>query len=152
MSAATAPSLEGKWISVSAGDGPYTVLQPGITIADQAQELALVPASMAHVTAGGVGAIRITGTVPQRQGVPAATGHVDVATDSHLPIVYATTLTLGGRTVTSTTTFDKWGTAPSVAAPSGAVAWSTLGAAEPPGGYGNGGANPGASPTPQGSI
>lgn len=151
--AAKAPGLNAKWITVSVGDGPYNVVQPGITVADQAQEMALVPASTANVTTpSGASAIRITGSVPAQQGAPAGTGHVDVATASHLPIDYESSFTVGGVTVTSTTTFSGWGTVPSVSAPSGAIAWSTLGASEPPGGYGSGGAAQGSSPTPQGSL
>lgn len=152
VSAAKAPSLDGQWVSVSPGDGPYTVLQPGITTADQAQEMTLVPTSMTPFTAsGGVSAIRLTGTVPPQGGAPAATGHLDITAGSHEPITYVEALSAAGRTVTSTTSFTRWGTAPAVAAPSGAVAWSTLGASQPPGGYGSGGgANAAPTQTPQG--
>ena len=116
--------------------------------------MSLVPAAMSHITAsGGVSAIRITGTVPPQQGAPAAAAHLDITADTHLPIAYVATLTVAGRTLNSSTTFSSFGNAPTVTAPSGAVAWSTLGAAQPPGGYGSGGGgNPGATPTPQGSI
>ena len=148
--AAKAPSLQNKWVSVSRGDGPYSILQPGITVADQAQEVALVPASTARVaTTGGVAATRILGTVPPQQGAPAAAAHLDIAPASHLPIAYAATVTVDGVAATSTTTFSGWGTAPSVSAPSGAIAWSTVGASPPPGGYGGGGGNAAPSPTPQ---
>jgi hypothetical protein len=129
--AASAPAEQGKWISVSSGDGPYTVIEPGITIADQVQETVLVPTSTTQVTtAGGAVASRIFGTVPAQpqQRLPSGTGHLDVDASSHLPISYVST-------VTGTTTFSGWGAAP---APPGAVAWSTLGAFTPPGGYGSG--------------
>jgi hypothetical protein len=149
--AASAAGLEGKWVSVSDQDGPYGVVAPGITIADQTEETALVPTSTAPIrTAGGASATRILGTVPQ-QGAPAGTGHLDVAASSHLPISYVSTVSISGLTTTSTTTFSGWGTAAVVTAPAGAVAWSTLGAAAPPGGYGSGGFSltPSPSSTPQ---
>jgi hypothetical protein len=49
--------------------------------------------------------------------------------------------------VSSSTTFSNWGSAPNPSAPSGAVAWSTLNTAEPPGGYGSGGGGNG-TPAP----
>jgi len=150
VSGDNAPVLSGKWIAVSRGDGPYSVLQPGITVADQAGETMLVPASSSQVTAsGGVQAIRVQGTVPAQRGAPRGTGHLDIASATHLPIAYVSSVSANTITVSSTTTFSAWGTAPNVAVPSGAVAWSTLGATPPPGGYGSGGGGAGASSTPQ---
>jgi hypothetical protein len=141
--AATAAGLVGKWISVSSGDGPYGVVAPGITVTDQVGETGLVPASSRTLSAG---TQRISGTVPAQLG-GSGQAHLDIAASSHLPISYVSTLTGGGVTSSSTNTFSNWGNAPSVTAPSGAVAWSTLGASEPPGGYGTGGSA--GSPTPQ---
>ncbi len=136
--------LAGRWISISSGDGPYGIVAPGITVADQVQETLLVPTS-AQTTAGGD--VRILGTVAGSRGSSDGTGHLDVAAESHLPTAYVVSISGGGgTTTTSTTTFSKWGTAPTVAAPAGAVAWSTLRASAPPGGYGSGGV--GTSPTP----
>ncbi len=131
--AATAPTLQGKWISVQGGDGPYSVVAPGITVSDQMGETVLVPTSTQAISGART---RIVGTVAT-QGGATATGHLDVANGSHLPMSYATSDTSSGTT--STVTFSNWGKAPSPAAPAGAVAWSTLGASQPPGGYGNGG-------------
>jgi hypothetical protein len=147
--ATKAPALNGKWVSVSSGDGPYVVLQPGITTADQAKEMPLVASSTQQVTeADGTTATRIRGTVPAQANVPAGTGYLDVAPGSNLPITYVTTITAGTLTLSSTVTFSAWGTAPSPSAPSGAVAWPTLGASEPPGGYGGGGGGGGGNTTP----
>lgn len=144
---AASPGLQGKWISVSAGDGPYNVLAPGITIADQVQQLALMPTSATAVKGpDGTAATRILGTVPPQNGSPAGTGRLDVPAGTYLPISFASTVTGGGGTVTSTTTFSGWGTPASVAIPPGAVAWSTLGASPPSGGFGGGGGQPQPSP------
>jgi hypothetical protein len=150
MPAASAPSLQGKWVSVSNHDGPYGVLAIGIKVADQAQETTLDPTSTTPIgTPGSANATRIVGTVPPPQGVPGETGHLDVAAGSHLPISYVSTVSVSGVTSTITATFSGWGTAPAASAPAGAVAWSTLGASAPPGGYGSGGGSLTPSSTPQ---
>jgi len=140
---ATAAAVVGKWVSVESGDGPYHILQPGITTASQASELTLTPRSLSTVTAGGVSATRISGTTPASPTQPAGSASLIVASSSDLPISYASTI----ATLSFTTTFSGWGTAPSVSTPAGAVAWSTLKIAVPAGGYGSGGV-PGSAPTP----
>jgi hypothetical protein len=152
VAAANAPKLMGRWVSVVSGNGPYRVLQPGITAGDQAKEMPLFPTSTTRVTTtGGIPATRILGTIPPQPGTPAHTGHLDVISASGIPLSYVASFTVNGAIATTTTTFSQWGTAPSVSAPSGAVAWSTLVASPPPGGYGNGGASsasPSATPQP----
>jgi hypothetical protein len=147
VAAANAPKLAGKWVSVVAGNGPYSVLQPGITVGDQAQEMPLVPASVTHVTAaGGVPATRILGTIPAQPGASAQTVHLDITASSGVPLSYVTSFTLtNGTTSSMTTTYSQWGTAPVVTVPTSTVPWSSLTTSTPPGGYGNGGA---ATPTP----
>lgn len=148
--AARAPAVQGTWVSISSGNGPYSVVAPGITVADQATQLPLAPTSTNPLpTATGASASRILGTVPRQQGAPGGTAHLDIDTGSHLPISYVSTMTLGGVTRTSTITFSAWGTAAAPPAPPGAVAWSTLGASRPPGGYGGGGGGQSPSATPQ---
>jgi hypothetical protein len=146
VAAAGAPALAGKWVSVVTGNGPYQVLQPGITAAEQAQQMPLAPTSTTRITTSdGAAATRILGTIPTQPG----SAHLDIATGSGIPLSYVMRSTINGTTATTTTTFSQWGTAPSVSAPSGAVAWSTLVTSPPPGGYGNGGAaSPSPSPSP----
>jgi hypothetical protein len=153
VSAANAPKLAGKWVSVVSRDGPYSVLQPGITVGDQAQEMPLVPTSVARLTtAAGLPATRILGTIPAQPGAAAQTAHLDATTSSGIPLSYATSFRLGnGTTASTTTTYSQWGTAPSVSVPAAAVAWSTLATTTPPGGYGSGGtsaASPSATAQP----
>jgi hypothetical protein len=154
VATADAAKLAGKWVSVSNGDGPYSVLQPGITVADQAQEIPLTPASSSRITtAGGVAGYRIDGTIPASGGAPEETAHLDVIAASKIPVAYDSSFTDNGVAVTNTVTFSAWGTAPTVSAPTGAVAWSTLVTTEPAGGYGSGGTSSLApTPTPQGAI
>jgi hypothetical protein len=135
--AASASSLQGKWISVSNQDPPYSVVAPGITAADQVTQTPLLATSTTSISTGGM--TRILGTVPSQQGAPAGTGHLDVSAGSHLPIAYVSTLSASGVMATSTARFSSWGTAVATVAPTGAVAWSTLGASAPPGGFGSGG-------------
>jgi hypothetical protein len=142
--AAGAAGVQGKWVSVTSSDGPYIVpggggLEPGITVAEQAKEMVMVPTSTSQVTAAdGTKATRITGTITTPQG-DSGPGHLDVAAGSHLPISQVSTVSAGGITTTSTVAFSGWGRAVPVTAPSTSVAWSTLGASAPPGGYGGGG-------------
>ncbi len=146
VSAATAPGEVSKWVSVVAGNGPYTVLQPGITTDSQATQLPLAPQSSARITVGGgVAATRISGIVPSANGLPPGTGSLDIAPSSDLPITYASTVSGGGVVLSFTTKFSAWGTAPVVSAPTGAVAWSSLTTAQPTGGFGGGG---GSTPAP----
>lgn len=155
VAAANASKLAGTWVSVVSGNGPYTVLQPGITVADQAQEMPLVPTALTSVTTTGAPATRILGTVPAQAGTSAQAAHLDVVTASAIPLSYVASFTVNATTATTTTTFSQWGTAPAVSSPSGAVAWSTLVTSTPPGGYGSGGAtsaSPSASPTAQPAI
>jgi hypothetical protein len=150
VAAVNTPSVAGKWVAVSSADGPYSVIQPGITVADQATCIVLVPTSASRITTGdGRAASRILGTVPLQPPCTAtATGHLDVATGSHLPVSYVWTTTGGAAAVSYTTTFSGWGAAPVATAPAGSVAWSTLGATQPPGGYGRGVGGGGATPSP----
>jgi hypothetical protein len=152
--AATAPALVNKWVSVVTGNGPYSVLQPGITVADQQTEVPMVATGTSPATtAAGTAVTRITGTTPAQNGVPAGMVFFDVLPTSNIPVDYQSTLSANGVVQTTSVTFSQWGTAVALAAPSGAVAWSTLGASAPPGGYGSGGAtSSGPTPTPQGAI
>ena len=148
VSTATAPSVAGKWISVATGDGPYHGLQLGITAASQADQILLTPQSSARITSvGGVAATRISGIAlsPPPTSIPVGPGSLDIAPGTDLPIIYRSTDSSGAVVQTFTTTFSAWGTAPTVSAPTGAVAWSGLTTATPPGGYGSGG---GATSTP----
>jgi hypothetical protein len=76
----------------------------------------------------------------------------DVAPTSNIPVDYSSSFTVSGTSITSTTTFSQWGTAPTVTTPTGAVAWSSLTTAAPPGGYGSGGTSAAPTPTPSGAI
>jgi hypothetical protein len=154
VAAVNAAAVAGKWVAVSSADGPYSVIQPGITIADQATCIVLVPTSASRITTGGGRtATRILGTVPaQLPCTEAGTGHLDVATDSHLPIAYVETTPGGAGAVSYTTTFSGWGAAPVATAPAGSVAWSTLGASRPPNGYGSGSGSGGGGATPSPTL
>ncbi|MHB8718523.1 MAG: hypothetical protein ACYDAC_06490 [Candidatus Dormibacteria bacterium] len=151
VATAKAQSLAGTWVSVVRTDGPYAIIAPGITVADQAQELEFVPRSVEQATTSSGPVTRILGTVPGQNGAPAASVRLDVSPTTHLPITSASTLTVNGTTVHSTITFSAWGQAPAVSVPAGAVAWATVGGSPPPGGYGSGGAAASPSPNVQGA-
>lgn len=140
--AAKAPSIAGTWISVTSADGPFGILDPGITVSSQLLETMLNPTSI-QAREGGI--TRVVGTVPALAGAH-ATGYLDVASASKLPASYVVTVTGRTATTTSTTTFSGWGTPPAVTPAPSAQAWSTLGASIPPGGYGQGGASSSQTP------
>jgi hypothetical protein len=152
VSAAAAPNLQPKWISVLSEDGPYSVLQPGITSASQSTQMPLVATSSVKETVGGVSAIRISGTVPPANDIPAGTGSLVIAQNTDLPISYTSSVSDGGVTLDFNTTFSAWGTAPTVSAPTGAVAWSSLTTTVPPNGYGGGGVPAGTPSSTPGPI
>ncbi len=146
VSAAGATNLENKWITVQSGNGPYSVLQPGITSSQQSSQMPLAATSSTKITVGGVKAIRIVGVVPANQGLPAGTGSLLIGQSSDLPISYTSSISDSGVVLDFNTAFSAWGTAPTVSAPEGAVAWSSLTTTKPPGGFGGGGA-PSGTPT-----
>lgn len=153
VGASKASGLQNTWISVVSGDGPYATLEVGINTVDQANETALQPTSVSDVTeSDGTSALRLEGAVPPQNGAPAGTGHLDIATSNHQPLIYFTSLSQSGLTLTSNVTFSSWGTAAPVSAPPASTAWTSLGASAPPGGYGSGGGASGATPTPQPAI
>jgi hypothetical protein len=151
VSATAAPGLQDKWVSVISGNGPYTVLQPGITSSQQSSQLPLAATSSVKEEVGGVSAVRISGTVPPANDLPAGTGSLVIAQNSDLPISYTSSIADGGVALDFSTTFSAWGTPPTVSAPAGAVAWSSLTTTTPPNGYGGGGlpaGTPTATPAP----
>ncbi len=148
--ASAAPALVGKWVLVTVGDGPYQQLEAGITVASHLQGDELTPSSLASVATASGTAERISGSVEQNGTViQGASAHFDVATTSKLPQTYVESDPSLG--LSTTDSFSKWGSAPTVSAPSGAVAWSSLHTQAPPGGYGNGGAQ-GGTPSPSPST
>jgi hypothetical protein len=155
--AATAPSLQNKWVSVVSGDGgpegPYSVLQPGITSSSQSSQMPLTATSATKLTVAGVRAVRISGVVPPvpANNVPAGTGSLVISQSSDLPISYTSAVSEDGVVLDFNTTFSAWGTPPTVTAPAGPVAWSSLTTTAPPNGYGGGCASSGtptATPAP----
>ncbi len=146
---AKAAALVDKWISVVSGNGPYSTAEVGITTASIAStsgadsDIQLTPAASGPATTvSGTAVTRITGTIPGQ-----GTAFLDVLPTSNIPVDYQSIISGGGVTENTTMTFSQWGTAVPVTVPAGAVAWSTLGASPPPGGYGQG-TGPSSSPTP----
>jgi hypothetical protein len=144
VSAAAAPNLATKWVTVVSGNGPYSILQPGITSASQSSQMPLSATSSTKSEVGGVSAVRISGVVPANGDVPAGTGSLVIAQNSDLPISYTSSVSDGAVVLDFNTTFSAWGTPPTVTAPAGAVAWSGLTTTTPPDGYGGGCASAGA--------
>ncbi len=148
--AGSAAALDGKWIVVAVGDGPYSQLEVGITTTSQMQEDTFLPTATATVRgSGGAALTKVSGTVPAGQDAPeGGSAYFELPSGSHLPTIYFQDTNGEG---TLTTTFSAWGQAPSASPPSSSQAWSTLTTSEPPDGYGSGqpgSPSPAPSPTP----
>lgn len=154
VSATKASALVNKWISLVRGNGPYSVTEQGITTPDQRTEVPMEPtASGPATTASGQAVTRITGRIAPLNGAPGGTAFLDVLPGSDIPVDYRSILSGAGFVEDTSMTFSQWGTAVAIVAPKGAVAWSTLGATEPRGGYGRGGGgSSGPTPTPVGGA
>jgi len=137
VSAINSSKIENRWVALSRADGPYSDLEVGITVADQSIFVPMIPTSTASVRVDGMTATQISGTVTAADD-PASTARLTIASGSDTPLAYASTAATSGGGTTSTVTFSAWGTAVPVGTPSRAIAWSTIGASMPPGGYGSG--------------
>ena len=145
VTAAAAPGLAGKWISLQTADAPYNEEEGGLTVDSEVGIPGFKAGSTEPVTgAGGTTLTRIEGTVPAGDGFPAATVQVDISPATDLPVTIVVSY---GDSGVDTIAYSQWGTAPSVTVPSGAVAWSSLATSEPPDGYGSG-ETPTAGPSP----
>jgi hypothetical protein len=134
--ASTTPSIDNRWVSLTAGDGPYVELAAGMTVAEQGVFLPMTPTSSASTKVGGRIATRISGTATVDS--PESASLLDIDPRSHIPLVYSSTAATSSGLATSTVTFSAWGKPVSVTVPPAAIAWSTVGASPPPDGYGGG--------------
>lgn len=132
LSAATAQSVAGTWVSVARGDAPYTSLEQGITTSSALSEIAFTPKSV-HNVGGAV--LRLSGAPePMKGHTVSGTAKLDVAAGTHLPRSFDVQEVVDGQSGTTETTFRSWNQPVSVSAPSGATPYSSL----PPGGGGSG--------------
>jgi hypothetical protein len=137
VAATKTSNVDNRWVSLSSTDGPYAELAAGMTVAEQSIFVPLIPTSTSSVEFGGRRATQIAGTVTAADD-PASTARLDIDMSSHAPLEYASTTSTSGGAVSSTVTYSAWGHVVSVNPPSGAIAWSTIGASLPPDGYGGG--------------
>jgi hypothetical protein len=136
VSTSKTPAVENRWVSLVPGNGPYPELASGMTVAEQGVFLPMTPITADSVKVGGRTATQIVGTATVED--PESAARLDIDTSSHAPLAYSSTTATTGGPTTSTVTFSAWGTPVSVTVPSTAIAWSTVGASTPPGGYGGG--------------
>jgi hypothetical protein len=136
VSVTAAPGLAGRWVSLQPADGPYDEEESGLTVGSEVGVPGFVASSTQTVNgAGGAKLTEISGTVPATSDAPSATADVDVSPGTDLPTSMVVTYSDG---TVNTVTFSDWGTAPTVALPATAVAWSSLTTSAPPDGYGSG--------------
>jgi hypothetical protein len=136
VSTSRTSAVENRWVSLVPGNGPYPELASGMTVAEQGVFLPMTPISADSVKVGGRAATQIVGTATVDD--PGSAAVLDIDTSSHAPLAYSSTAATTSGPAISTVTFSAWGTQVSVAVPSTAIAWSTVGASTPPDGYGGG--------------
>jgi hypothetical protein len=129
-------NVDNRWVSLSSSDGPYAELAAGMTVADQGVFVPMAPTSSVSVKVGARTTTEIAGTVMPSDSESTATLSID--TRSYAPLEYASSTETSGGNITSTVAFSAWGKPVLVTPPSEALAWSTVGAVMPPGGYGGG--------------
>jgi hypothetical protein len=130
-------NVENRWVSLSHTDGPYSELEAGMTVADQAVFVPMTPLSTAPVRVDGKSATQISGTSTASND-PASAALLDIDAGSHAPLAFSSTTVTTTGSALSTVTYSAWGQAVSVNVPDAAIAWSSLGASTPPDGYGGG--------------
>lgn len=132
--AAAADTFAGKWIAMRPGDPGYGDVSGAVTLASDFGQFSLnAPLTKRPVTLpDGQRAIAIVGTEAGPTGATVPATLYVTATGVTLPIE----LRAGNQQISQTVIWADWGRPVSLAAPSGAVAFSTLGLA--PGGAGIG--------------
>ena len=127
VTAASAGSVAGRWVAVTAGDAPYSTLEPGITVASALSQIAFTARRVSSATLDGHAVKRIDGSVPSTPGTNAsatAALYVDQATG--LPLRFEEQVTSGTTHQGFTITFSHWREHVAETAPSGAVPYSSL--------------------------
>jgi hypothetical protein len=144
-----ATTYAGRWISLTKSDPPYASVYAAVTARSAITDnITIVPESQSTPThlagrrvqtvTGAIAPIRIAGQLNNPKGT--ATLAVR-ATSPHLPVRYTEQGTLDHEKNMSTITFSRWGEAVHLTAPSGAVAFASIGT------------GPGSTPTtPSGTV
>jgi hypothetical protein len=140
----------GQWISLTRADGPYASVYAAVTASSAlADNITITPRHQLRDTRiGGRSVQVITGAIAPLPGAggqaqtPKGTATLAVRTGgSHLPVRYTEQGSIAKQKSVSTVTFTGWGDPVNITAPSGAVAYSSLGV-----GTGT------APPTPTGTV
>jgi hypothetical protein len=145
VSAATASTHAGQWISLAPTDSPYGSVYAAVTapaalsdnIAFKPQQdlgTSIAHGRRVHGIAGAMTDVSANGQTLHAQGI----AHLEVrAARSHLPVRYSERGTINGQRTDFVMAFSRWGEPVNISAPPGAVAWSSLGGGNtlgPPGG------------------
>jgi hypothetical protein len=141
LSSSQAATEAGQWISLATTDAPYATVYAAVTAPSAlADNITVVPQAVATTTvdghrvqtvSGAIAPVKIAGQPVAPKGTAALAVR---ATAPHLPVRYRerSTQVSSGRghrlgVSISTVTFSRWGQSLSITAPTGAVAYATLG-------------------------
>lgn len=133
--AAKASSDANRWVSVHKGEGPYKTFAQGITTKSNLAQISttFVALSSAPTQGSSPPTTTITGGLYDgKHHAPLGTGEFVVSTSSSLPqSLTAGAVAANGARVSLSWKFSHWHEQVKVAAPAGAVAYSSLGATPP---------------------
>jgi hypothetical protein len=136
LPSSTASAHVGQWISLTHADGPYASVYAAVTASSAlADNITITPRHQLRDTRiGGRSVQVITGAIAPLPGAggqsqtPKGTATLAVrAGGSHLPVRYTERGSIAKQKSVSTVTFTGWGDTVNITAPSGAVAYSSLG-------------------------
>ncbi|HYA67691.1 MAG TPA: hypothetical protein VED63_03065, partial [Acidimicrobiales bacterium] len=114
------------WISLRESDGPYPLLEEGLTTSAALAQIVIFPVSTSPtISAHGVRLFVVTGQIPHGQ-VTTGSARLDFMARSKLPARYSARGSNDGQPWSTTITFSHWGETSSVDAPTGALPFSSL--------------------------
>jgi hypothetical protein len=134
LTSALAAAHANQWISLARTDGPYASVYAAVTAHSALSDnISVVPRDQSTPTRRDGRLVQtVTGAiapVPGQTGTPKGTATLTVrASTPHLPVRYTEQGTLSGQTSVSTLSFSRWGEALHITAPTGAVAFASIGA------------------------
>jgi hypothetical protein len=136
LSSTAASAHAQQWISLARTDAPYASVYAAVTARSALSDnVTIKPQTVSAPTRlAGRRVVTIAGTIApitiggQREAPKGRSTLAVRASTPHLPVRYTQRGTQGHQQTTSTVTFSHWGEAVNVSAPSGAVAYSSLGA------------------------
>jgi len=119
----------GQWISLQPSDSPYQSVYEAVTTQSAlADSITISPtAVLPSTTIGQVAVTPIRGALtPVAQMPTKGTARLDIASSSHLPVQFTGSGSVDNQQAVESVVFSQWGESVSIAAPAGALAYSSI--------------------------